>query len=55
MGQQNYDRFIEYMAIASCAQKNNLAEQQTANIKDASDMISQWMRNISRGIFHFLY
>lgn len=51
MGQQNYDRFIEYMAIASCAQKNNLAEQQTANIKDASDMISQWMRNISRGIF----
>ena len=46
---KNYDRFIEYMAIASVAQQHGMAEQYTANVKDASDLISEWMIKLKRG------
>ena len=47
----NYERFIEYMANAKCAQKHGFADQQQSNTKCASDMIKEWMKEIRRGVF----
>ena len=47
----NYERFIEYMANAKCAQKHGFADQQQSNTKCASDMIKEWMKDIRRGVF----
>ena len=46
---KNYDRFIEYMAIATVAQQRGMAEQYTATVKDATDLILEWIGKIKRG------
>lgn len=49
LGAQGYERFVDYMAIASVAQQRGMAEQFNANIKDASDLITDWLGKIKRG------
>lgn len=50
-GDDNYERFIEYMANAQCAQKHNLPDQQQAHLKNAQAMISDWMKDVRRNNF----
>lgn len=50
-GDNNYERFIEYMANAQCAARHNLADQRTAHDKNAQAMIADWMKDIRRGNF----
>ena len=45
-GKDNYDRFIEYMANAKCAQQHGFAEQQEADSKNAKQMITDWARSM---------
>ena len=52
-GDNNYERFIEYQANATCASKHNLPDQYAAHTKSASDMIKDWMGNIRRGNFTY--
>ena len=49
LGNNNYDRFIEYMANAQCAQQHGFAEQQKADSRNAEEMIVEWTRRIKQG------
>lgn len=49
MGEKEYERFIEYQANATCAQKHGLANQQKTYAKNASEMIGAWLGNIRSG------
>lgn len=49
MGEKEYERFIEYQANATCAQKHGLANQQKTYTKNASEMISGWLGEIRGG------
>lgn len=49
MGEKNYERFIEYQANATCAQKHSLVNQQKTYAKNASDMITEWMKQVRSG------
>lgn len=46
MGNDEYERFIEYQANAQCAQRHSLAEQQKAHVESSSGMIKEWLKNI---------
>lgn len=50
-GDDNYERFVEYMANAQCAQRHNLPDQQQAHRKNAQAMIADWMKEVRRGNF----
>lgn len=50
LGDNNYDRFIEYMANAKCAQQHGFADQQKANTDNAEDMIVEWVKEMRRGV-----
>ena len=50
---QNYERFIDYMALAQCAQKHGLADQFKAHTKDAQDTITEWFNKLKRGIMTY--
>lgn len=50
-GDNNYERFIEYMANAQCAARHNLIDQRAAHEKNAIAMITDWMKNLRRGNF----
>ena len=49
-GDNNYDRFIEYMANAKCAQQHGFADQQKANTDNAEDMIAEWIKEMRRAV-----
>ena len=49
MGEKEYERFIEYQANATCAQKHGLANQQKTYAKNASEMVGAWLGNIRSG------
>lgn len=49
LGNANYDRFIEYMANARCAQQHGFMEQQNSNAKMGADMIKEWIEAMRRG------
>lgn len=49
MGEKEYERFIEYQANATCAQKHGLANQQKTYAKNASEMITGWLGEIRGG------
>lgn len=53
MAEKEYERFIEYQANATCAQKHGLANQQKTYTKNACDMISVWLREIRSGNITF--
>lgn len=44
----NYERFIEYQANATCAQKHGFLDQYQAHIKSASDLLREWVMDIRR-------
>lgn len=48
-GNDSYDRFIEYMANAKCAQQHGFMDQQKANADNAADMIKKWIEAMRRG------
>lgn len=50
-GDDNYERFIEYMANAQCASRHNLADQRAAHDKNAQAMIADWMKDLRRSNF----
>lgn len=49
MGEKEYERFIEYQANATCAQRHGLANQQKTYTKSASEMIMGWLGEIRGG------
>ena len=49
MGEKVYERFIEYQANATCAQRHGLANQQKTYTKSASEMITGWLGEIRGG------
>ena len=49
-GDANYERFIEYQANASCANKHNYTDQQQTNLENAKDMIIAWVKEMRRGV-----
>lgn len=49
LGTKDYERFIEYIALAQVAQQHSLMDQSKAHIKDANTMISSWLNNLKRG------
>lgn len=53
MGNDEYDRFIEYQANASCAQKHNLPDQQKAHTDSAAGMIKEWLKKIRLSNFTY--
>jgi len=52
-GDKNFERFIEFIANATCAQKHGFADQQKTHTKCANDMIREWMNEIRRGNFKY--
>lgn len=53
MGNDEYERFIEYQANASCAQKHNLPDQQKAHTDSAAGMIKEWLKKIRLSNFTY--
>ncbi|MBO4529016.1 MAG: hypothetical protein J5767_00080 [Paludibacteraceae bacterium] len=53
MGNDEYERFIEYQANASCAQKHNLPDQQKAHTESSAGMIKEWLKNIRHHNFTY--
>lgn len=49
MGEKNYERFIEYQANATCAQKHGLADQKETYSKNSSEMVANWMNEVRGG------
>lgn len=49
MDEKKYERFIEYQANATCAQKRGLADQKETYSKNSEEMISNWMSEIRSG------
>lgn len=50
LNQQEYDRFIEYIANANCAQKHGFADQTKSHSDNAKALISEWIKSISTGV-----
>lgn len=50
LNQQDYDRFIEYIANANCAQKHGFADQTKSHVDNAKSLISEWIKNINTGV-----
>ncbi len=53
LGDKNYERFLEYQANATCANKHSLPDQYQAHTKSASDVIKDWMQSVRRGNFTY--
>ena len=49
MGEKEYERFIEYQANATCAQRHSLADQQETYRKNAMSMVQVWMQEMKSG------
>lgn len=49
MDEKKLERFIEYQANATCAQKHGLADQKETYSKNSEEMISNWMSEIRSG------
>lgn len=49
MGEKEFERFIEFQANATCAQKHGLANQQKTYNESANEMITVWLNEMRRG------
>ena len=49
MGEKEYERFIEFQANATCAQKHGLANQQKTYNESSNEMIAAWLNEMRRG------
>lgn len=52
-GNDEYDRFIEYQANATCAQRHNLPDQQKVHTDSSSGMIKEWLKKIKLSNFTY--
>ena len=51
--QPNYDRFIDFMANANCAQRHNLGPQQETCTTNAKKLVKEWVNRIKGGNFTY--
>ena len=51
--QPNYDRFIDFMANANCAQRHGLGPQQETCIDNATKLVKEWVARIKSGNFTY--
>jgi len=51
--QNNYDRFIDFMANALCAQTRGLLPQQDKSIDNAKKLVKEWFTRIRSGNFTY--
>ena len=51
--QPNYDRFIDFMANANCAQRHGLGPQQETCIDNATKLVKEWVARIKGGNFTY--
>lgn len=52
-GNDEYGRFIEYQANATCAQRHNLPDQQKVHTESSTGMIKEWLKKIKLGSFTY--
>ncbi len=52
-GNDEYERFIEFQANATCAQRHNLPEQQKVHTESSAGMIKEWLNKIRRSNFTY--
>lgn len=52
-GDDKYERFIEYQANATCAQKHNLPDQQKVHIDSSIEIIKEWSKSIRSANFTY--
>lgn len=53
LGEKSYERFIEFMANASCARKYNQPEQQKSHTDSASAIVKEWFGKIRQANFQY--
>lgn len=46
LGEKNYERFIEYQANATCAQRHSLVNQTQTYTKNSTEIIAEWFMRI---------
>ena len=49
LGDKNYERFIEYQANATCAQRHSLVNQTQTYTKNSGEIIAEWFARIRSG------
>lgn len=49
LGEKNYERFIEYQANATCAQRHSLVNQTQTYTKNSGEIITEWFARIRSG------
>ena len=49
----NYDRFIDYMANANCAQRHSLTPQQETCTSNAKKLVKEWLGRMKSGNFTY--
>ena len=49
LGEKNYERFIEYQANATCAQRHSLVNQTQTYTKNSGEIIAEWFARIRSG------
>ncbi len=49
LGEKNYERFIEYQANATCAQRHSLVNQTQTYTKNSAEIIAEWFMRIRSG------
>ena len=49
----NYERFIDYMAHANCAQRHSLTPQQETCISNAKKLVKEWLGRMKSGNFTY--
>lgn len=52
-GNDEYERFIEYQANATCAQRHNLPDQQKVHTESSAGMIKEWLKKIKLSNFTY--
>ena len=53
LGEKNYERFIEYQANATCAQRHSLVNQTQTYTKNSTEIIAEWFMRIRSGNVSF--
>lgn len=52
-GKDEYDRFIEYQANATCAQRHNLPDQQKVHTESSLGLIKEWIKKMTLSNFTY--
>lgn len=52
LGNNEYERYIEYQANAQCAQRHGFADQMNSHSENADKMIKEWVESAMKGIVY---